>query len=482
MAAIGSLMENGVHSAVGSPASQVDAVVDLTGAQVSLSEILSALSFALDLVEDAKPGHAIRTCLLGMRIARSMGLGVVDSADLYYALLLKDMGCSTNSRLICDFVGGDDRVIKRDARLEDWTRASFSAVRLMWRNPRPGAGMVERLGRLVNMARHQDQCNAQLIGMRCERGAQIAHKIGLSPATAQAIRHLDEHWDGSGHPDRLAGEDVPLLARILNVSQHLDLFAIEKDQRTALDVLAERSGHWFDPEIVRVVQSLANENLLWKDHGSGYERDVIRTMEPGYTIQADDARIDRISEAFADIVDAKSSFTYRHSQGVCQAAMRIAKELGLSAKRKKLVFRAALLHDLGKLRISNTILDKTTKLTDEDWQIIKEHPGLTREILSRIGAFNEIAVIAGNHHEKLDGSGFPSNLTSKDLSLEARIITVADIYGALHEDRPYREGLSYDKIRAIMYSEIPHKLDADCFEALLRSLDRDPTESAGGVA
>src|SRR5271170_4800956 len=93
----------------------------LPGGQVSLAEILSALSFALDLVEDAKPGHAIRTCLLGMRIANSLHLGVADSADLYYALLLKDMGCSTNSSLICQLVGGDDRVIKREAKLEDWT-------------------------------------------------------------------------------------------------------------------------------------------------------------------------------------------------------------------------------------------------------------------------------------------------------------------------------------------------------------------------
>ncbi len=452
--------------------SEAVAPLALAAPQVSLSEILSALSFALDLVEDAKPGHAIRTCLLGMRISHALELGVSDSADLYYALLLKDVGCSTNARLICELVGGDDRAIKREAKLEDWTKASFSAVRLMWRNPRPGARLIERLGRLVNMGLHQDHCNAQLIGMRCERGAQIVKKIGLSSRTAEAIRSLDEHWDGSGHPDRLVGETIPVMARILNVAQHLDLFAVEQGRDVALDVLLERSGRWFDPEIVRAVHSLARQGQLWLGYGLGEEREVVRDKEPGYAMLADGRQIDRIAEAFADIVDAKSSFTFRHSVGVTEAAMRIAQELDFGPERKKTMYRASLLHDLGKLRVSNTILDKTTKLDATEWAIIQEHPGLTREILGRIEAFSEIAGIAGNHHEKLDGSGYPFRLTGRELSLEARVLTVADIYGALHEDRPYRPGLSHERIRSIMSSEIPDKLDADCFEALMCSLER----------
>lgn len=454
-----------------SPASSTNPSTPSSSRQVSLSEILSSLSFALDLVEDAKPGHAIRSCLLGMRIAGALGLAGSDLADLYYALLLKDVGCSTNARLICQLVGGDDRTIKRQAKLQDWTRASFSAVRLMWRNPRSGAGLVERLGRLVHMGLHQDQCNAQLIGLRCERGAEIVRKIGLGPRTAEAVRSLDEHWDGSGHPDRLAGESIPILARILNVSQHLDLFAADQGRNAALDVLLERSGRWFDPQIVDIVRSLARQNLLWHNYDAGTEHDLVRDMEPGYALGAGEAQIDSIAEAFADIVDAKSAFTFQHSLGVTRAAMRIAHQLGLSPERKKVMYRASLLHDLGKLRVSNSILDKPTRLDDSEWSIVQEHPGLTREILGRIKAFGEISEIAGNHHEKLDGSGYPFKLAGSELSLEARILTVADIYGALNEDRPYRAGLSRDEIRAIMSRDVPHKLDPDCFEALMRSLD-----------
>ena len=331
------------------------------------------------------------------------------------------------------------------------------------------------------MALHQDRSNAQLIGMRCERGAQIAQKIGLGQKAAEAIRSLDEHWDGTGHPDRLVGETIPLLARILNVAQHLDLFAGEQGQDAALDVILERSGLWFDPEIVRVVQLLAKQNLLWQDYGSSIERDIVREMEPGYALEADERQIDNISEAFADIVDAKSSFTFQHSLGVTKAALRIAYEFNFTPQRRTTIYRASLLHDLGKLRVSNSILDKTTKPDEREWEIIREHPGLTRQILEKIGAFSEIAVIAGNHHEKLDGSGYPLNLSGHELSLEARILTVADIYGALHEDRPYRAGLRHEKIRSIMSSEIPHKLDADCFEALMHSIDRDQPEVRHGA-
>jgi HD-GYP domain-containing protein (c-di-GMP phosphodiesterase class II) len=121
---------------------------------------------------------------------------------------------------------------------------------------------------------------------------------------------------------------------------------------------------------------------------------------------------------------------------------------------------------LGKLGISNTILDKPSKLTDAELEVVKTHPGLSSEILSRIGAFREISILAGEHHEKLDGTGYPFGLCGKQLSLESRLLAVADIYGALSEKRPYREALPASQIKAIMDREVPAKLDGECYEAL----------------
>lgn len=195
-------------------------------------------------------------------------------------------------------------------------------------------------------------------------------------------------------------------------------------------------------------------------------RAAILRLNPESETRLSALDIDAICETFADVVDAKSPFTYRHSVGVMGAAVAIGKVMGLPANRMQVLRRAALLHDVGKLSISNTILDKPTKLTDAELGIVKTHPGLSSEILGHIGAFREIAVMAGEHHEKLDGTGYPAGLSGKDLSLESRLLAVADIYGALSEKRPYREALPPSQIAMIMEREIPAKLDSECYEAL----------------
>jgi HD-GYP domain-containing protein (c-di-GMP phosphodiesterase class II) len=144
----------------------------------------------------------------------------------------------------------------------------------------------------------------------------------------------------------------------------------------------------------------------------------------------------------------------------------IGKSLGLAPARMQMLRRAALLHDIGKLSVSNMILDKPGHLDDNEFRLVKRHAALTREILSRMPSLDEISVIAGEHHEKLDGTGYPFGLKAQQLSLESRLIAVADVYGALSEDRPYRPRLDPEEIFRIMKKDVPGKLDGECFEAL----------------
>jgi putative nucleotidyltransferase with HDIG domain len=189
------------------------------------------------------------------------------------------------------------------------------------------------------------------------------------------------------------------------------------------------------------------------------------------------AEVDRICEAFAEVVDAKSPFTYRHSLGVAEVATSLATVLKLPPERVHLVRRAALLHDLGKLAIPNTILDKSGELSGDEWQVVLQHPRLTREILARIEPFAELAIIAGAHHEKLDGTGYPDHLTGPQLSLEARIVAVADVYQALTELRSYRKGLSHHEAMKILYRLAANKLDPHCVAAMGLARDRWTTWS-----
>ncbi len=443
------------------------------GAVLSFAEIISALSFAIDLTEGAVPGHAVRSCVLGMRIARELNLPQAHLSALYYALLLKDAGCSNNAARMCEIVGGDDRTVKNGAKLQDWTkphRPTLGAIRLLWQQVLPQASWLQRLGRILKIGLSQHRNNKEMITLRCERGAEIARKLGLSTDAAAAIRGLDEHWDGSGYPDHLRGEQIPLLARILAVAQHLDVFACERDPYTAIEVLCERGGTWFDPALVRIVLALERRGELWTDTLPSGDTEVTRQLALSLQPDAADCihaeQIDRICEAFAHVVDAKSPFTYRHSVGVAEVADEIAEALELPHERRQMVRRAALLHDLGKLAVSNTILDKAGKLSAEEWAVVVEHPRLTREILARIKPFAELAVIAGAHHERVDGTGYPDRLRGDQICLEARVVAVADFYAALTENRPYRSGIPHEEAIGILRQQA---LDGDCVDAIERA-------------
>lgn len=437
-------------------------------------QILAALSYALDLTEGAVPGHAQRVCLYAMQMAEALQLAPSERSSLYYAALLKDVGCSSNAGRMCLLIGGDDRMMKHDVKFLDWTRPSLAAVTALWRRALPHASAAQRAARILKLALEQHTNNRTMIELRCDRGASIARRIGLPEATADAIHRLDEHWDGSGYPGRLRGNAIPLISRILAVAQHLDVFASETGPGMGLDEalreMRARSRRWFDPELVHAVNSLHRSGQLVRIAAIQDLRRAVEDQEPESESALSDADVDSICQAFAEVVDAKSSYTYNHSMGVTEAAVGIARELGFAPSRIQRIYRAALLHDLGKLSVPNSILDKPGRLTPEEFALVQQHARLSQQILGRIERFSAIAQIAGQHHEKLDGSGYPDRLTAAELSLDSRLLTVADIYGALTEVRPYRDALPLEKVFSILRSEVPAKLDADCVQALERAV------------
>ena len=449
-----------------------------TPGTIRLSEVVSALSTALDLTEGQPMGHAIRSCILGMRIAEELRLSPHECCDLYYALLLKDSGCSTNAARMHQILGSDDIKAKREVKFEDWTKFSLSGLRYALRNVLPGRSLIRRLWRSAELGLQQKHNNAEMIGARCERGADIARQVGMSETTAQAIHSLDEHWNGGGYPDGKKGNEIPLLARIMNVSQTLEVFASGRSPAEAVKVISQRSGTWFDPEIARIVRSLKNDDSLWLRVLSENAREYALQMEPGVAVAASPQRIDDLCLAFAQVIDAKSPYTYNHSMGVARAAVAIAEGLALSPQTITLVRRAALLHDIGKLSVSNAILEKPSRLNDEEWKVMRAHPVYTRLILQTISGFEHLAFVAAAHHERLDGTGYPDGLGADDLPLTARIICVADVYQALTENRPYRQGLSLEETDAIMDKLIPNGLDPDCLKVLRRA-DRARQLSSG---
>jgi putative nucleotidyltransferase with HDIG domain len=447
---------------------------------IQLSEIISALSYALDLTEGQPMGHSVRACMIGIRIAQQIGMPVAEQADLYYALLLKDAGCSSNASRLFHILNADEIRAKRDVKTTDWTRLGYESLHYALTHVATGAPFLERMHRLFQVAATQQQDSCDLVKIRCERGAFIARQLGFSPKVSEGIHSLDEHWNGRGYPEGLRKSEIPLFSRIANLAQTLDVFYTSKGPTAALEAANKRSGRWFDPDLVRAAISLAGTGELWI--GLDNEDMIARVvaLEPEHRrIEATEDSIDNICVAFSEVIDAKSPFTYRHSSGVANAASEIAQWFGMDPKQIKLLRRAALLHDIGKLSVPNAILEKPGKLNSQEWSVVKAHPYYTLEILKRIPGFDRLSHDAAAHHEKLDGSGYWRGWGSEQLSRYARILAVADIFDALHAKRPYRDSMPLEKVFAILREDAPRALDLPCVEALIASkTDSEPSAFA----
>jgi putative nucleotidyltransferase with HDIG domain len=445
---------------------------------IRLSEIISALSYALDLTEGQPLGHSVRACAIGMRIGKQIGLTVGDQADLYYALLLKDAGCSSNASRLFHILNADEIRAKYDVKTTDWTRVGYESLHYALTHVATGMPFLQRMQRLFQIAATQQHDSCDLVKIRCERGAYIAKQLGFSEPVAAGIHSLDEHWNGRGYPDGRRGTDIPVFSRIANLSQTLDVFFTAQGPAAAIDAARKRGGRWFDPDLVKAATSLAHDGSLWSGLDGTDLIDKVVALEPEHRrITANEDTVDNICVAFAEVIDAKSPFTYRHSSGVADAAVEIARWFGMSAKSMKLLRRAALLHDIGKLSVPNSILEKPGKLTGEEWKVVKAHPYYTLEILNRIPGFDRLSHDAAAHHEKLDGSGYWRGWGADQLSRFARILAVADIFDALHAKRPYRDGLPLEKVFAILREDAPHALDLPCVEALISSkTDSEPVD------
>lgn len=432
---------------------------------LKLSELISSLSYALDITEGQPEGHCVRCCWVGMHVGQQLQLSDQSLWDLYYTLLLKDLGCSSNAARICELYMINDHDFKRDYKRVD---GSFlQVVRFVLSHTGLQAGLAERFRAILNIMQNGQQLSHELIQTRCERGAKIARQLRFNEDIASGIHGLDEHWDGSGKPDGLKHDDIPLYSRIALLAQVVDVFYCTGDQRAVIDEVKLRAGTWFDPALVSAFLAVANNPSFWATLASSAVAQAILELEPAqHSITLDDDYLDEITAAFGQIVDSKSPYTAGHSERVALYADLISEQLGLPMQRRRWLRRAAALHDVGKLGVSNTVLDKPGKLAADEWEAVKLHATFTRDILSRINAFSELAVVAGAHHEKLDGMGYPDGISAEQITLETRVITTADIFDAITAERPYRSAIPVPRALEMMQEYVGTALDAACLNAL----------------
>ena len=447
-----------------------------------MADLVSAISYALDLTEGQPLGHCLRSCLIGMSLGKEIGLPQEELSDLYYTILLKDAGCSSNAHRLWELYGGDDRQIKNRFKRVD-SQSRFQMAEFVLRHAGPGEALKQRLQRVLHIGRAGEELATELIKSRCERGANIALQFGFNDIVASGIHALDEHWNGQGRPDGLTGDAIPIGARIALLSQVADVFHTIGGPDLSLTEVRQRAATWFDPDLVAAFTRVAGDGRLWPLLDPVRLERHVRDLEPeAQVVLIDEARLDTITNGLAEVVDAKSPFTAGHSHRVGSYVDAIAVRKGFDGVKRCWLRRGALLHDIGKLGVSNSILDKPGPLTPTEWTAVREHARLSEEIIARIPALADIASVAGAHHERLDGKGYPRGISEEAIRLETRIITVADIFDALTANRPYRGPMPVEKALAIMNEMRGAAIDAECLEALTLSLNENTIDLTAPTA
>lgn len=450
-------------------------------AGLKLAELISALSHALDVTEGQPEGHCVRCCWIGMHVGRAIGLDETQQWELYYTLLLKDLGCSSNAARICELYLTDDLDFKRD--FKHVGDSLPQVVRFVLQHTGLKAGLAERFRSVLHIFRHGPELSQELTQTRCQRGAEIARLLRFSEGVAAGIYSLDEHWNGQGKPDQRHGADIPIYARIALLAQVVDVFQTADGRDAAMDEVRRRDGQWFDPTLVAAMETLSRQDAFWAMLRSKDIDKAVLALEPASReVPLDEDYLDDIATAFGQVVDSKSPYTSGHSARVALYTDLIAEAMGVTPQRRRWLKRGALLHDVGKLGVSNSVLDKAGKLDEAEWAAVRDHARLTESILSKIHAFSELAKIAGAHHERLDGNGYPRGLVGDQITLETRIITTADIFDAITAERPYRGAVPIPQTLEMMAKTVGTALDPRCFNALKRAMARlqagDATEGA----
>lgn len=403
----------------------------------SRAELLAALSVAVDLGLGQPGEHMLRSALIATRLADRLGLDRAQRDGIYYTTLIMWIGCHADSHEYARWFG-DDIAVRRDTYGVDATGWPF--LRFLVGHIAHGEPVIRRLhvlGALLVDARGQ---LSQLIHSHCTSAALLADRMGLGTDVQAALAYTFERHDGGGMPTGARGDEIPIQMRVAQLADLVEVHHRERGVAGAVAVATARRGGQFDPHVVDTFVRHADALLAGPPAGDAWSA-ALREAPDRHT-QLDDRGLDTLLTALGDFVDLKCPFTLGHSRAVAQLAAEGARVAGLRPEVVARTRRAGHVHDLGRIGVSNQIWSKPGPLSTAEFERVRLHPYLTVRILSQVPGLQSVAQLAGNHHEQLDGSGYPRGLTAAGLALPDRILAAAVAYRSACEPRPYRAELT----------------------------------------
>ncbi|NEE04150.1 HD domain-containing phosphohydrolase [Phytoactinopolyspora halotolerans] len=425
--------------------------------------LLGGLAAVTDLGTGAAPDESLRRCVLASRLAREAGCDAECIREVVYVSLLQHLGCTAYAHELAQ-VWGDDVATNRHAFL-----MGSNGPREMLRVWIPG--MAEATGRsrmhvFTATVRGVRKVDANAPAATCDVAREAARRLGLPEAVQHSLGHTVSMWNGKGYP-KVAGVDIPLSTRLMHIASVAVLFLLHAGVDAAVAEVRRRSGSSLDPELVGVFLSNGRELLAGIETIDAHQAALDNEPDPVFMV--DEADVETVARTFGDLADLKSPWLHGHSSAVATLAADATAILGLSDDVRD-VRIAGYLHDVGRVAISSRIWDKTEPLSPTERDQARLHPYHSERVLARVPMFAAVADLAGQHHERCDGSGYHRGLTGERMTMPARVLGAADAYRTLIESRSDAEPMPSSAAAQRLRDEARAGcLDGDAVQAVLEA-------------
>jgi HD-GYP domain-containing protein (c-di-GMP phosphodiesterase class II) len=443
---------------------------------VRLAELVAALSLGIDLGFGQPMEHVLRQCLIALRLAERLELPEPERVTVYYTALLVNVGCHTDAHEQAKWFGDDIalKAAKYDHEMGS-LRGALATLRLVGSGNPPLHRF--KVGLEFALSGHRDVDD--MISHHAEMAKALGAELGLSAGVLDALGAAYEQWDGRGWPGERQGDAVPVASRIAQLAEYAEVAHRVGGVAAAEELARQRAGRQFDPAVAGALAGDAHAILDGLDGLATW--DAVIGAEPALAMVLSGEKVDTALLAVANFVDLKSPYTLGHALAVSELVAATAARLGLPEEDARTLTRAALVHDLGRLGVSNSIWDKPGPLGPGEWERVRIHPYLTERMLSQSPALAPLGAIAVQHRERLDGSGYPRGLSGAAVSRSARILGAADAYQAMREPRPHRPPLAPEQAAAELRAEVrAGRLDSEAVEAVLGAAGHRVPRRRGG--
>lgn len=429
--------------------------------QVRLAELVATLSLCTDLGLGQPMEHVMRRCLLALRLGEHLGIDESGRAVVYYTALLATVGCHVDAYEQAKWFG-DDITMKADGYLME------SEIGYLVSHLGAGKPVLERVRLAVAFVGGGFRWMQGFLLLHCAGADFLASRLALGDDVRASLAQSYELWNGRHTPLGLKGKEIPPAARLLYLADVTEVFHRLGGVEAAVSIARKRSGAQFDPDLVELFCKHAANLFVDLDAASSW--DAVIAAEPALQVRLSDQQLETALEGIGDFIDIKSPYTIGHSRSVADLTALAARDYGLPETDIKTLRRAALVHDFGRLGVSNGIWDKQGALTQSEMERVRLHPYLSERMLAFSPSLAPLGAIAVQHHERMDGSGYPRGIAGDTITPSGRLLAAADVYHAMTELRPHRPARSPEEAATLLRTEVTAgRLDRDAVNAVLRA-------------